>query len=412
MEWRDGEWGVVTTTLVPDAARPEADVRRVLVALFAAGLATFALIYSPQALLPELSATFDVSAAQASLSVSVTTFALAGALLVAGTLSEVVGRTPLIHVSLVASAVVAGLCAVAPGWHTLLALRVVEGVLLAGLPAVATAYLREELPAAVHGRAAGLYIGGTALGGMVGRLLPGGVAEVLGWRWALGSVALLALACAVVVRVLLPHSRHFRPAAPGLRSLGRMTRGALTDPGLLALYAVGGCGVGAFMAVSNALGFRLTSPPYDLGVGAASLVFVAYPLGSAAATLAGRLADRWGRARVLPLGIALALAGVLLTLAPALPLMWLGFALVIPGFFVVHSVASGWVPARAHARGVGPGQAASLYLFSFYVSSSLLGTLAAAAWTAVGWGGVVALSTVLLLGAAGLAVALRTVSTR
>ena len=81
-----------------------------------------------------------------------------------------------------------------------------------------------------------------------------------------------------------------------------------------------------------------------------------------------------------------------------------GFALLIVGFFVVHSIASGWVPARAHARGVGPGQAASLYLFSFYVSSAVLSTLAAATWTAVAWPGVVALATALLLGAAGLVV--------
>jgi YNFM family putative membrane transporter len=391
--------------VAPSAAT--ADVRRVLTALFAAGLATFALIYSPQALLPELSSAFDISAAQSSLAVSATTFALAVALLVAGTLSEVVGRTPLIHVSLVASAVVAGLCAVAPSWPVLLGLRVVEGLLLAGLPAVATAYLREELPAAIHGRAAGLYIGGTALGGMVGRLLPGGVADLLGWRWALGAVALLALACAVVVRLLLPPSRHFRPANPGLRSLGRMTRGAVSDRGLLALYAVGGCGVGAFMAVSNALGFRLTSAPFDLGVGAASLVFVAYPLGSLAAMGAGRLADRWGRARVLPLGVTVALGGVLLTLPAGLPWMAVGFALVIAGFFVVHSVASGWVPARAHAQGVGPGQAASLYLFSFYIASSVAGTVAAAAWTSVGWSGVVALSSALLLVSAVLAGVLR-----
>ena len=389
------------------AEEPAVDVRRVLTALFAAGLATFALIYSPQALLPELSTAFGIGAAQSSLAVSATTFALAAALLVAGTLSEVVGRTPLIHASLAASAVVAVLCAVAPSWPALLGLRVVEGLLLAGLPAVATAYLREELPTAIHGRAAGLYIGGTALGGMVGRLLPGAVGDVLGWRWALASVALLAVVCAVVVRVLLPPSRHFRPAAPGLRSLGRMTRSAVSDRGLLALYAVGGCGVGAFMAVSNALGFRLTSPPFGLGVGAASLLFVAYPLGSLAATAAGRLADRWGRVRVLPIGVVVAAGGVLLTLVPSLPWLAAGFALVIAGFFVVHSVASGWVPARAHARGVGPGQAASLYLFTFYVSSSVAGTLAAAAWTALGWPGVVALGCVLLVASAGLAATLR-----
>src|SRR5688572_12040807 len=78
----------------------EPGYRRISVALFAAGLATFALLYSTQALLPEFTRAFSVSAAQSTLSVSLTTVGLGVALLVAGPLSEVVGRTRLIHLSL------------------------------------------------------------------------------------------------------------------------------------------------------------------------------------------------------------------------------------------------------------------------------------------------------------------------
>src|SRR5215203_6354782 len=132
----------------------EPGYRRITVALFAAGLATFALLYSTQALLPEFSRAFSVSAAASTLTVSLTTIGLGVALLVAGPLSEVVGRTRLIHSSLAASAVVAVACAVAPTWEVLLGLRLLQGVTLAGLPAVATAYLREELHAGTHARAA------------------------------------------------------------------------------------------------------------------------------------------------------------------------------------------------------------------------------------------------------------------
>ena len=138
-----------------------------------AGLATFAVLYSPQSLMPELAEQFDVSATSATLTLSLTTLGLGVALLVAGPLSDVVGRTRLIYVSLWASAVVAIACAVAPGWTSLLVLRLLQGIVLAGLPAVATAYLREELHPSTHARAAGLYIGGTALGGMAGRLVAG-----------------------------------------------------------------------------------------------------------------------------------------------------------------------------------------------------------------------------------------------
>src|SRR6266508_548383 len=182
--------------------------RRVLVALFAAGMATFVLMYDTQALLPEFVASFHVSPTQSTLTMSLTTAALAVSLLVAGPVSEMAGRTRLIHVSLGSSVVVALACALAPSWHALVALRLLQGVTLAGLPAVATAYLREELHPGTHARAAGVYIGGTAIGGMAGRLVTGPIADVAGWRWGLAAVAGVGLGCAVVVRLLLPASRN------------------------------------------------------------------------------------------------------------------------------------------------------------------------------------------------------------
>jgi YNFM family putative membrane transporter len=375
----------------------EAGYRRITVALAAAGVATFALLYGTQALLPELARAFSVSAAESTFSLSLTTIGLGVALLVAGPVSEVVGRTRLIHLSLTASAVVALGCAVAPTWETLLTLRLLLGVTLAGLPAVATAYLREELHADTHARAAGLYIGGTALGGMIGRLVTGAVADVADWRWALATVAAVAATCALVVRLLLPPSRHFVPAPARLGSLATMTRRAVSDRGLLALYSIGACAMGAFVAVYNAMGFRLTSEPFSLGLGAAGLVFLVYPIGSVSSAVAGRLADRFSRRTVVPVGCLVTLVGVLLTLPGSLPVVVLGLAVMTAGFFAVHGVASGWVPSRAHAGGVAAGQAASLYLFAYYAGSSVFGSLAGRAWTAGAWPAVVALASALVL---------------
>jgi YNFM family putative membrane transporter len=380
---------------------------RVVGALFAAGLATFALLYSTQAILPELSEAFGVSSGASTLSLSLSTLGLGVALLVAGPLSDVVGRTRLIHASLLASGVVAVACALAPSWPVLLGLRLLLGVTLAGLPAVATAYLREELHPSTVGRAAGLYIGGTAIGGMAGRLVTGPVAELADWRWALAATGLLGLGCAVAVRLLLPASRGFVPAEPGVRALARSTRKALSDPALLALYAIGACAMGALVAVFNTAGFRLERPPYDLTLGAASLVFLVYPLGTASSTWFGRLVDRRGRRPVLPLGCVLAIGGVLLTLAGPLPVVVAGIALLTIGFFAMHGIASGWVPVRAHAGGVSAGQAASLYLVAYYLGSSVFGSLAGWAWSAGGWSAVVVLATGLLLATGAAALLLR-----
>lgn len=382
------------------------DFTRIVIALFAAGVATFALLYSTQAILPELAAAFGVTSDAATWTVSLTTIGLGATLLVAGPWSDATGRTRFIHGSLWLSSVIALMAALAPSWPALLALRLAEGVALAGLPAVATAYLREELHGSVLARVAGMYIGGTAIGGMAGRLITGPVAEHLGWRWALASTAFVGLVCAAVVWRMLPGSRRFRPRLAGLRPLLQTTRRALSDPVLLGLYTVGGVASGAIVGLFNTVGFRMAGAPFHLGLGAASLVFLVYPLGSAASAIFGRLADRWGRRTVLPAGLAFMAVGAVLTMAESLPVLIGGVALMTIGFFASHGIASGWVPARAHARGTSAAQAASLYLFSFYLGSSVFGTLAGHGWADAGWGGVVAMVCVLVAIAAVVSVAL------
>lgn len=55
------------------------------------------------------------------------------------------------------------------------------------------------------------------------------------------------------------------------------------------------------------------------------------------------------------------------------------------GFFAAHSVASSWIGPRARRA---KGQASSLYLFSYYLGSSIAGTLGGVFWHSYGWNGV------------------------
>jgi YNFM family putative membrane transporter len=388
----------------------DAGYRRLSIALFVAGIATFSSLYCTQPVLPLLMAAFRVSPAQAALSVSATTLALGIGMLVLSPLSDAYGRVRFMRVSLGATAVVGLACAVAPTWPALLALRAVQGLALAGLPAVAMAYLREEVHQQAHARATGLYVAGTAVGGMLGRLIAGGLADVLGWRAAVGGVAVLALACAGAVFALLPPSRGFVSAPARPARLVRLTGRLLTDPVLLALNGIGATLMGAFVAVFNALGFRLAAAPYRLSAAVAGLVFLVYPIGSLASALAGRVADRIGRRPVVPAGIAVMATGLLLTLAAPLPLVIGGLAVMTFGFFAAHGVTSGWVATRAQLGGGGTGQAAALYLLAFYLGSSVFGALAGRAWTSGGWTDVTVM-TVTLTAVAGL-LALALVRTR
>lgn len=368
------------------AGSPE--FRRVSLALFAAGFATFALLYHVQPLLPLLADTFRVAPAESALALSLATGFLSVSLLLSGALADVFGRKPVMVASLTLSALLTLVTAIIPSWHGLLLARALFGVTLAGLPAVAMAYLGEETHPAALDRAMGLYIAGSAMGGMAGRLVTGVVVDFLPWQAATIGIGLLGLASSFAVWRSLPVSAGFvrRPAR-----LGSMLRALLSPLGradLRLLFAQGFLLMGGFITIFNYMGFRLLLPPFDLPQSVVALIFSAYLLGMGSSSFIGRLTGRWGRPRVMAGAVLTMAAGVGLTLFDSLHAIVPGIGLMTLGFFGAHSIASGWVGALAPATG--KAQSSSLYLFSYYMGSSLVGAAGGVVWAGLGWGGLVA----------------------
>lgn len=382
------------------------ELRRTSLALFVAAVGSFGLLHSPQPLLPLLADDFGIGPGRSTLALSLSTATLAVGVLVVAPLSDRFGRTRFIRGALVVSTALGLGCALAPTWPVLEGLRALLGVSLAGLIAVAVAYLREELHVFAGGPAIALYVGGNALGGMTGRLLAAGLAELWGWRAGLAGVGLLAALGTVIAWRLLPASRRFVPATAGIGALGRRTAGVLTDPALLALYGLAFALMGAFFTLWNPLAFRLESAPYALTPGVSGLVFLLYALGSVASARAGRLAARWGRRSVVLVAVLVLAGGTALTLSGPLALVIVGMAVVTIGFFAAHGVASGWVAVRAAARGRSTGQAASLYLVGYYLGASVGGSVGGLAWEDGRWSAVVIAAAALLVLAAALTVGL------
>jgi YNFM family putative membrane transporter len=370
------------------------------IALFAAGFATFALLYCVQPLLPLFSADFGVSPAGASLALSLTTGLLAVSMLVAGGLSEAWGRKPIMVTSLLLSAILTVICAVLPHWSTLLLVRALMGVALSGLPAVAMAYVGEEMHPRSLGHAMGLYVGGTGLGGMAGRLLTGVITDVWGWRIAVMLIGLLGILSAAILWRFLPPSRHFVRRELRFAPLARAFGTHLRDGVLPLLFVEGFLLMGSFVTIYNYVGYRLIAPPFSLSQTMIGLIFAVYLFGIVSSAWAGSLSGKLGRQVVLPATLVLMLVGTVLTLSAHLWLIVLGVAVLTVGFFGTHSVASAWVGARAQT---GKAQASSLYLFAYYLGSSVVGSLGGVFWKLRGWPGVVAMASALLLVAVAIA---------
>ncbi len=374
-------------------SRGSSEYRRANLALFFAGFVTFSTLYAFQPLFPNLVAEFDISPAYASLSLSLATFALALTLPISGSLSDAWGRRKLMGVSVILAALLALTSAADVALSSLLTLRLLQGVVLAGVPAVAMAYLNDEINPRDISSAMGLYIAGNACGGMTGRILTAWLTDLFSWRVAVTGIGMLSLVLALFFWKLLPPSRNFVRRPLHLGQLSASLFEHLRNPGLLCLFFLAFTCMGGFVTLYNYVSFRLLGPEFILSQAQVALIFLAYAFGAGGSSVMGRLTDRYGRSPMLFSALSIMAIGLLLTLLPQLLAVISGIVVFTMGFFSAHAIASAWVGAFA---GQSRAQASSLYLFSYYMGSSISGTGGGFFYEVWGWNGVVMLISILL----------------
>ncbi len=314
------------------------------------------------------------------------------------------------RIGLVASVLLTGVAAVAPDFTSLVVLRTLSGLALAAVVGVAMGHVGAEVHPAGLGSAMGLYVAGNSLGGVAGRLLTAGVADLASWRWGFAALAVAGALVTAGFWRLLPASVTDPGIGPWERTGERAggVRVLLRRPAMLALVTVPFALMGGFVAVYNYLGYRLSAAPFDLAPAVIGLVFLSYLAGTATSAVAGRAVDRVGRPPVLVVSVLVMGAGLALTLPDRLPLVIAGLVVLTGGFFAAHATASGWAPVVAAPFGT---EGSALYVTAYYAGSSVFGLAIGGAWTAYGWAGVVvsvgALATVALVAGLVVAVCLR-----
>lgn len=367
---------------------------RASAALFLGSFVTFAVLYCTQPLIPLFSTEFGTTPSVASLSVSMATGLLAFCMILMSWASDAVGRKLIMAVALFVAALLAIVVAFSESFALLLSVRALQGIMLAGFPAIAMAYINEEFDPSTTGLVMGLYVSGTSVGGMLGRVLVGAMTDLFSWRWAIAIIGVVSLIVSIWFWFGLPNSRNFtakkRPMADLFSALARKLR----DRGLLTLFGIGFLIQGGFVTLYNYIGYTLMAPPYNLSQTVVGFIFLVYLTGTFSSTLMGRLADRIGSSRVLATSLAIMLSGGLVTLSDLLVIKIAGVAIFTFGFFGSHSVASSSVGRSAKSD---KAQASSLYLLFYYLGSSVLGTLGGKFLMLYGWNGIVGYITTLLL---------------
>ena len=348
----------------------------------AAGM--FATMYSTQAILPVLRRHFGVSPSQAGLTISVVVISVALAGWVWGPVSDRIGRERSLTLASALLVLPTIGTALAPTFGALLVFRVLQGLCMPGLLIVGVPYVAEVFTPRLGGRAMGYYVGGLFAGGVIGRVGVGLATAAVGWRPALGALALLPLGGAAVMHRTLPRAPAPRRSGRQLGAVSTQLRNWRVLRPALAASALFFAFVGTFSYAT----FRLTQPPFDYGTGTASLVFALWALGVVAPP-AGRLADRIGWRRTSTAGLLCSAAGVLLSLPASLASLVPALALVLLGMFTGVTAAQLGVSAAGE---VDRGVASAVYFSLYYLAGALAGFVPGLAWQSWAWPGVAALA--------------------
>jgi YNFM family putative membrane transporter len=379
-----------TTAVRPvDAAAPGSVAA--LVALGLAGVCAFLNVYATQPLLPLLSHGFNVAEGAAALTVSAPGIAVALGSPFVGAVADRLGRRRVIVGSLFVLVAPTLLAATSGSLPALVAWRFLQGLAVPGVYAVGVAYAATTFEGRGVGRAMAAIVTGNVLGGFLGRTVCAAVAERAGWRAAFVALGVLTLAGAVATARWLPKDAGPRPKAAAafhpraaLRALG-----SLRSAPLAATFAVGFGLLFVQVATFTYVTFHLAGAPFRLGPTALGAVFAVYLVGAAVTPRAGRWIDRFGPRRALAAAAAVGLAGSILTLAGALPLIVAGLALTCTSVFVGQSAATTHL-ARAAPPAV-RSIASGLYISCYYVGGAVGGVLPSVAWGLGGWAACVAL---------------------
>ena len=284
--------------------------------------------------LPTIADDLGASASLVALTLTACVVGLAVGQLVAGPLSDVLGRRRPMLVGALGFVVLSAACAAAPDVWSLVALRLGQGLFGAVGIVLARAVVRDlhSGPAAARAFAALMLVSGVAP--IVAPVLGGQLLRLTSWRGVF--VVLAALGAVIVVGVLvrvpetLPRGERTRG---GLRATAAAFRVLLADTRVLACVSAAGFGFAAMFAYISGSTFALQGL-YGLSPQAFSGVFAVNSVGIVSAVqLSGRLiaAERAVPQRMVALGLAIAVVGSSTVLAGALGLGVWG---VVVGLFV------------------------------------------------------------------------------
>jgi len=347
------------------------------------GVCAFLELYCTQPLLPLLAHIFHASKTGVGMTVSAATLGVAIAAPIFGALAERLPRKRVIVYSILGVSIPTLLAATSTSLAQLIFWRFLQGIMVPGIIAVVVTYIGEEWPPERVALIMSFYVSGTALGGFIGRISAGILADYFSWRISFLVLGLASLVGTAAVAAWLPHGRRRTPHSPSAASPTFLfqVQQMFRNRRLVATFAVGFNVLFSLVGVFTWISFYLAAPPFSLSITALSSLFFVYLIGLIVTPFAGYLITRIGLRAGIGGAICCAIAGALLTLSHSLPLVILGLAALSSGVFIAQTAS------QSHLRVASPPgarvTAAGIYITCYYLGGTAAGVVPGAFWA---WG--------------------------
>lgn len=354
----------------------------VWIAVFLLGVVVLLNLYTTQPILGHIADWAGVGTATAAWTISATTFGVAIAAPIAGSISDHLGRKRIILNALGLMIIATVLCSLSPPFPLLLVLRAIQGIGIPFVSAVAVAYMAEEFPAQIAVRINTIYLAGAAFGGFSGRFFSGSLVSVSD-HWQLVFIPITVLLIFTLLATLrwLPQEQNFKPSSSvrdGLKGLPRVIR----QPELL-----GVCFVGAGLLFLQVTSFTygalyLQEAPFSLSPFRVSLIFLVFLIPMFTTPMFGTVMGRIGEVRCYWIAAAIGILGLSLTALESTPLFVTGLALWVIAVFGGQASTTRYTARHfVHNRSAAVG----CYLTAFYLGGTIGGVAPAPLYDAYGW---------------------------
>ncbi|MGA7244713.1 MAG: MFS transporter [Terracidiphilus sp.] len=350
------------------------------------GVCAFLELYCTQPLLPLLAHLFRASKTGVGMTVSAATLGVAISAPIFGAVTERLARKRVIVISILGVSIPTLLAATSTSLAQLIFWRFLQGIMVPGIIAVVVTYIGEEWPPDRVALIMSFYVSGTALGGFIGRISAGILADYFSWRVSFIALGAASLVGAAAVAAWLPHG-HRRssphPRTDRLPAFPYQVQEMFRSRRLVATFAVGFNVLFSLVGVFTWITFYLSAAPFFLSITALSSLFFVYLIGLIVTPGAGYLITRVGLRAGIGGAISCSIVGVLLTLVHSLPIVVLGLTMLSSGVFIAQTAS------QSHLRVAAPPgarvTAAGIYITCYYLGGTAAGVVPGAFWALGKW---------------------------